>query len=155
MTAPFPLTWRWSIRVPRTSPDAIGVQREVELVTEALGREGAKSVNAQLDLIEFACPGISGLSRSALLAPLSGGSISFEAREDCLKLIYSLRFVLIFWTSAAFGVLFAALNFRNDPLRVGALALARLFFGNVAISLFRFPGFLRRALVPIEQQMSR
>jgi hypothetical protein len=112
-------------------------------------------VTAQLDSIEFACPGIAGMSRSGLLAPISGGSISFEAREDHLKLIYSLRFVLVFWTSAAFGVLFAALNFRNDPLRVGALAFAWLFFGNVAISLFRFPGFLRRALVPIEQQMSR
>ena len=148
MTAPFPLTWRWGIRLPRTSTHAIGVQREVELVTGALGREGAKSVTAQLDSIEFACPGIAGMSRSGLLAPISGGSISFEAHEDHLKLIYSLRFVLVFWASAAFGVLFAALNFRNDPLRVGALAFAWLFFGNVAISLYKFPGFLRRALWP-------
>ena len=132
--------------MPRRSTEVVGVQREVELVTEALGREGAKPVVAQLESIEFACPGISGMSRTALLAPISGGSISIEVHEDHLKLIYSLRFVLVFWASSAFGVLFAAISFRNDPLRVGALAFAWLFFGNVAISLYRFPRFLRRAL---------
>jgi hypothetical protein len=149
MTVPFPLAWQWSTVVRRASAEQLGVQREVELVTGALRREGAKSVAAQMDSIEFECPGVSGMSRYALLAPISGGSITFEAHEDHIEVTYALRFVLAFWASAAFGAIFAALNFGGDPLKVGALTFAWLFLGNVAISLFRFPRFLRRALASL------
>jgi hypothetical protein len=123
-----------------------GVQPEVELLADALRREGARSVTAESDSIEFMCPGISGMRRTALLAPISGGSIHVSARDDVLELKYRLEFVLTFWASLGFGILFALLSLRNDPLKVGAFAFSWLFFGNVVISMFRFPRFLRRVL---------
>jgi len=146
MAVPFPLTWTWSTRLLRASSTPLDVQSEIEQLADALRREGAKSVIPYPNSIEFECPGVAGMRRYALLAPISGGSISIEERDAQLELTYSLRFVLAFWAALAFGVLFGLLNIDHDPLKYGALVFIWLFFGNVAISLYRFPRSLRLAL---------
>ncbi len=146
MTVPFPLTWRWSTRLLRASPVTLGVQPEIDRIADALRREGAKSVISHPDSIEFECTGFIGMTGYALLAPISGGSISIKAQESRLELTYTLRFVLVFWAALAFGVLFALLDIGHDPLNTGTLAFIWLFFANVASSLYRFPRFLRLAL---------
>jgi len=140
---PFPITWRWTIQVPRGSRDA---ETEIEALADALRREGAKSVVSRQPELEFDCPGITGMNRWALLAPISGGSIAVSAREHQMHVTYSLRFDLVFWASLLFAGVFSLLSMKSDPLKVGVLAFSWLFFGNIVISLYRFPKFLRRVL---------
>ena len=146
MTVPFPIAWSWSIQVPRRSRDSQLAHSDIDALAAALRLEGAKSVVAQQDSVQFACPGITGMSRTALLAPISSGSITVSAKAERMELSYSLQFVLTFWASLAFSFIFALLSIGNAPLKIGLLAFSWLFFGNVAISLFRFPRFLRRVL---------
>ena len=146
MVVPFPIAWSWTIRLPRRSSPSADVQSVVELLAEALRREGAKIVVVRPAAVDFKCPGVAGMSRWALLAPISGGSVTATIDTDSLKLSYSLRFMLFFWAALAFAAIFAVISGREDPIKVGVLTFSWLFFGNVAISLFRFPAFLRRVL---------
>jgi hypothetical protein len=130
----------------RATSVPLGVQSEIEQLADALRREGAKSVIPHLNSIEFECPGVAGMRRYALLAPISGGSIFIVEQDAQLELTYSLQFVLAFWAALTFGVLFGLLNIGHDPLKYGALVFIWLFLGNVAISLYRFPRFLRLVL---------
>jgi hypothetical protein len=142
---PFPLAWTWTIHLRRSS--AMGyVQPEIDVLAEALRREGAKVVASHPAEIEFACPGIIGMNRWALLAPISGGSVVAVPNTDGVKLTYSLRFVLVFWASLVFALIFASLSYGAAPLKTGFFAFSWLYFGNIAISLYRFPAFIRRVL---------
>src|SRR5690242_616489 len=117
MVVPFPLAWSWTIHLPRCSSLSADVQSEVELLAEALRREGAKIVVIRPAAVDFRCPGIAGMSRWALLAPISGGSVTARIDADSLKLAYSLRFILFFWATLAFAAFFAAISNRDDPIR--------------------------------------
>ena len=145
MYALFPFAWTWTTRMIPTS-GSLSAGRAIDALAEGLRREGAKIVVSQAEEVEFECSGISGMSRMALLAPISGGSISVQIRGAQIETAYRLRFVIAFWFSLAVGTVFALTALRNDPLATGALAFAWLYFGNVAISLFRFSRFVQRVL---------
>jgi len=144
MEVPFPLAWTWTRSFSfAQSPSA---RETTELLAEALRREGAHEVTTRDEALEFECPGILGMGRMALLAPISGGSIEIRSADQKIEIKYQLQFVLVFWFSLAVGVVFALLSIKSDPLAHGLLAFSWLYFGNIAISLLRFPGFLARTL---------
>ena len=144
MDVPFPLAWTWTRSF--SSTQSTSVRGTIELLAEALRREGAKGVTTRDEALEFECPGILGMRRMALLAPISGGSIALRSADQKLEIKYQLQFVLVFWFSLAVGVVFALLSIRSDPLAHGVLAFSWLYFVNIAISLLRFPRFLAHTL---------
>ena len=144
MGVPFPLAWTWTTSFSFTQ--ASSAKGTIDAVTEALRRERAKSVVAHDGVIDFECPAIIGGWSTALLAPISGGSVAIKSSGQTVKIKYQLRFVLVFWFSLAAGVVFALLSITRDPFVDGLLAFSWLYFGNVAISLLRFNRFLSRTV---------
>ena len=149
------------IRLDVGEPDFHPPKAVLDAVSEALRREGAKSVLAHAGVIDFECPAIIGGWSTALLAPISGGSVAIKSSGQTIEIKYQLRFVLVFWFSLAAGVVFALLSMTGDPFAVGLLAFSWLYFGNVAISLLRFNRFLSRTVAnaspntPLERTRDR
>ena len=141
-----PLTWRWTTVVTgagtRASEDvALEIQR-------ALSAEGAKVVIKDATMVEFACPGLTGMNRWSLLAPISSGYVNVEALPGSLRLNYALRFTLTFWFALAATAAFWLLE-RMPAFSLSVLTpFAVLFGGNVATSMWRFPAFLQRVVAP-------
>jgi len=95
MDVPFPLAWTWtrSFSVAQ-SPSA---RETTELLAEALRREGAHEVTTRDEALEFECPGILGMGRMALLAPISGGSIEIRSADQKLEIKYQfVRWVFLY-----------------------------------------------------------
>lgn len=142
----FPVTWRWTTVVAgahASSSDDVTLR-----IQRALIAEGAKATVRDPKTVEFACPGLTGMSRWALLAPISSGYVSVESLPDALRLTCALRFTLTFWFSLVVTGAFWLLEHRPSLSLSLFTPFAVLFGGNVATSLWRFPGFLRRVVAP-------
>jgi hypothetical protein len=139
-----PFTWRWSITVPQALTRAS--QDVLAEILRALRAEGAIATTRDATTVDFRCPGITGMSRWALLAPISSGYVTIDSSPGAVRLVYALRFTLTFWFSLMATVVFWILSHpRRTSLEVFYPFLF-LYGGNVASSLWRFPRFLRRAL---------
>ena len=141
-----PFSWRWAITVPQVPSQA--PREALAEIQRALRAEGANATTRDSTTVDFRCPGITGMSRGALLAPISSGYVRVDSSPGTWRLVYALRFTLTFWFSLVATAVFWVL--RHTP----ALSLEVLYpflvlyGGNVALSLWRFPGFLRRTLAP-------
>jgi len=83
------------------------------------------------------------MSRSALLAPISSGVVRIDDSPGAMRISYALRFTLVFWFSVAAALVFWLLQSMPLPTVESAYPFLWLFGGNVAISMWRFPDFLR------------
>ena len=119
----------------------------LEEIQNALRLEGATEVVTESPgTIAFRCPGITGMSRWSLLAPISGGSVAVAESSDSLRISYALRFTLIFWFSLAITLAFWLFQ-TVPPHSISVIyPFVWLFGGNIAVSMYRFPNFLRRTL---------
>jgi hypothetical protein len=140
----FPLTWRWQILVAPTSEGSASTAAEA--IRCGLRAEGADATMASGNAVDFRCPGVTGMSRWALLAPISSGAVVVEDSPGQLRVSYTLRFVLIFWVALAATLIFLLFQGISKPTIESSYPFLWLFGGNVAISLWRFPDFLRRTL---------
>ena len=139
-----PLTWRWGVTVPGTeAPASADV---VVAIQRALCAEGARTTIRDATTVEFACPGVTGMSRWALLAPISSGYVNVESLPGAVQLSYALRFTATFWFALAVTVVFWVLQHTPSFSARVVVPFAVLFGGNVATSLWRFPAFLRRTV---------
>lgn len=142
-----PLTWRWAIAVPQVrSQDP---QETLAAIQRALSAEGAIATTRDSTRVDFRCPGVTGMTRWALLAPISSGYVTVDSSPGAWRLAYALRFTLVFWFSLVATAVFWALDYTPKVSIEVLYPFLFLFGGNVVISLWRFPGFLRRTLAPL------
>lgn len=140
------LTWRWTITVPQAPSQ--NPQDALAEIQRALRAEGAIATTRDSTTVDFRCPGVTGMTRWALLAPISSGYVTVDSSPDAWRLVYALRFTLVFWFSILATAVFWILD-QTPKVSIEALyPFLVLFGGNVVISLWRFPGFLRRTLAP-------
>jgi hypothetical protein len=138
-----PITWRWTITVPRTEHRAEGTLTAAAEIQRALQAEGATCAAPDLGTVNFKCPGITGMTRWALLAPISSGVVRISDSPGEMRISYALRFTLVFWSSVAAALVFWLLQNMPGPTVESTYPFLWLFGGNVAISMWRFPNFLR------------
>jgi hypothetical protein len=147
MAADFlPFTWRWAIDVPQAPSQ--GATDALAEIRRALHAEGAIATTRDSTTVDFRCPGVTEMSRWALLAPISSGYVTVDSSTGTWRLIYGLRFTLTFWFSAIVTTVFWVLRHMPAFSLEVLYPFLVLYGGNVATSLWRFPGFLRRTLSP-------
>lgn len=139
------------------SDNIVGQDQEIlDLILHALEKEKARSMHQAGNRIEFR----GGIFRLVMnwnqLVSISSGEIEVFSTGKIVTLAYHIRFteMLILVSAGVIGFLCPAV-WRAPNLNVLeasamlAFAWLWLFGGNVAITYYRFPKFLRRALESI------
>jgi hypothetical protein len=149
----FPLSWVGDIRVPRESGRTWDVAAAVLAIERAISAQKPKSVARVGSSVEFRAGIFRLVSNTNVLVPISSGHVDVQAEPSGLRIRYTIRFaeVLAFSLIVTAAVAVQVSVYPENTTRafraiVCCLPLIWLLGGNVAITLFRFPRLLKRAV---------
>jgi hypothetical protein len=134
------------VKTPVASLRDASAAAVAELFERALADEKATLVVRRLATVEFQCRGITGMNRWKLLAPISGGTIQVAIEPTACVICYALSFTLVFWFSLAATAAFWVFDHMAKPTLETAYPFLFLFGGSVALSMYRFRGFINRTI---------
>ncbi len=129
-------------------------------LTDTILQEGAKSVEATNDDISFKVGWFRPFLGWKLLVPITIGQISILADGDKLLVKYRLSFEHLIIIATAMTalmsvpILSASLSLADRSFQLMSILFIWIWlvFGNVAITAFRFPRFIRRCAADVERQ---
>jgi hypothetical protein len=153
---PLPFDVKRELEVTISEAFADREQDILKLITGALKKEKANSVHQVGNRIEFH----GGIFRPVMswnqLVAISSGEIEVHHQRNITTLVYHIRFTQLLLLVSVMVVAFFGPFIWPAPNLDAGEALALLGFiwlwlvgGNIAITCFRFPRFLRKALKPI------
>jgi hypothetical protein len=149
----FPLSWSGHVTVVGAGGLAPNITAAAGAIESALVAQRPKSISRIGADLRFEAGVFRLVSSNNVLVPITKGQVSVQAASPGLRISYTIYFTEVLVFSAVVSALFA-IPMNASPgdasilFRVAAscLPLIWLFGGNVAITMFRFPRLLRRAV---------
>jgi hypothetical protein len=140
---PFPFSSKGVIAADTSA--SLSLSEAVAVIAEAIRYEKPSRMDISADTVTFTSGVFRFVSGQNLLVPISSGAVRCVQTPEGVVIHYRLSFVqMLLFVSLMVGLMFGFIARAPVPFLI--VAWSWLFGGNYALTLYRFPRFLRSAL---------
>lgn len=150
-----PIHIRGKVSLKRDSGNKLTIESLRDYLSDSILQEEAKSVDTTQKEIHFKVGWFRPLYNLKLLVPITSGQISIQADENNILVNYILSFErLVIIATVITAVLSIPILLTKNHLQPAFLLLIWLWliFGNILITAYRFPRFIRKCAAEVEKQ---
>jgi hypothetical protein len=155
LTMSLPIHISGKVSLKRDSGNKLTIDSLRDYLSDSILQEEAKSVDTTQEEIHFKVGWFRPLYNWKLLVPITSGQISIHADKNNILVNYKLTFerLLIIATVITAMLSIPALLTKNHFQPAFLLFIwLWLIFGNVLITAYRFPRFIRKCATEVEKQ---